>query len=98
MIDQARVSELLVEWQDRRDRGQGVSPEELCAGCPELAAPLREKILALTSMEAFMGLSPTPGGPPSLPAPDVETPLPPPEKGQLTVSGATPVAAPETLA
>src|SRR4051794_27373336 len=98
MLDQARVSDLLVDWQDRRDRGQGVSPEELCACCPELAAALREKVLALTAMEDFMGLSDTPGGPPGLPAPNVGTPLPPPEKGQLTLSRAAPVTAPETVA
>jgi formylglycine-generating enzyme required for sulfatase activity len=55
------VEELLLCWQERRDRGQSVSPEELCAGRPELLAELQRRVQALASMQAFLG-GPGPGG------------------------------------
>src|SRR5262249_35883758 len=38
----------------RRARGEPCPAEELCAGCPELAEPLRRRIRDLESMEAFI--------------------------------------------
>jgi serine/threonine protein kinase len=55
MSDNSRLSELLLRWQDHRDKGQTLSPEELCVGCPEFVDELRQRIDALCSMEAFMG-------------------------------------------
>jgi eukaryotic-like serine/threonine-protein kinase len=36
-----RLAELLVAWQDRADRGQAVTAEELCRDCPELLSDLQ---------------------------------------------------------
>jgi hypothetical protein len=49
------VGELLLRWQELRERGQSVTPEELCAGHPELLGELRRRVQALDSMEGFLG-------------------------------------------
>jgi tetratricopeptide (TPR) repeat protein len=55
MTGSSRLDSLLLEWQARRARGEPCPAEELCAGCPELAEPLRRRIRDLESMEAFLG-------------------------------------------
>jgi serine/threonine protein kinase len=54
MGDLHLVNELVLRWQDQRDRGQPVSVEELCADCPELLGELKRQIEALQSMESFL--------------------------------------------
>src|SRR5687768_15923514 len=44
MPDDARVSDLLLRWENHRQQGRSVSPEELCRDCPELIAALKERI------------------------------------------------------
>src|SRR5262245_937924 len=51
-----QLTELRLRWQEHRDRGEAVSPEELCADCPELLDELRGQIDALQAMEAALGL------------------------------------------
>src|SRR5262245_11752186 len=41
-----RLDELLLQCQHRRDVGEPVTPEELCAGCPDLLEDLRNQIEA----------------------------------------------------
>src|SRR5437764_11358750 len=44
-----RLEDLLDVWDERRQRGELISPAELCADCPELESELRrlmERILA----------------------------------------------------
>jgi serine/threonine-protein kinase len=55
MADQPSVSELLLRWQGGRQRGEAISAEELCAGCPELLDEVRRRIAALQSMDATLG-------------------------------------------
>jgi WD40 repeat protein len=55
------LTELFSVWQQERDRGTPVTPQELCANNPELLAPLQRKITALESMLAFVA------GPDSVP-------------------------------
>jgi len=50
------LSERLLRWQERRERGEEPTPEELCADHPELAGELKERIAALRSMEQFLGV------------------------------------------
>jgi serine/threonine protein kinase len=52
------LGELLLRWQELRDEGRSVEADELCAGRPELAPPLRERIAALRAMEAVLGVGP----------------------------------------
>src|SRR5947209_17237373 len=56
MATAPEASELLLRWQDLRRQGTPVTPEELCAGCPERAADLRRQIRAIESMEAMLGV------------------------------------------
>jgi serine/threonine-protein kinase len=44
MAETDRLLDLLVEWEDRRRRGQAVASEELCPDDPALRAALRERI------------------------------------------------------
>src|SRR5262245_44810086 len=52
------LSDLLLLWNERRQQGQPCSPDELCAACPELTAPLRQRIEAVEAMERRLGLRP----------------------------------------
>ncbi len=36
MNDQAKLDELVIEWDERREHGETVTAEELCHDCPEL--------------------------------------------------------------
>src|SRR5262249_4462980 len=61
-----RLSELVSRWQ----QGGRPPPEELCADCPELLAPLRDRLEALAWMESFLEAGPgRPGEDAALPAP-----------------------------
>jgi hypothetical protein len=57
MADETRLDRLLQDWQERRRQGQSVTAEELCAGCPELAEPLRKRMRDLDSMQGFLGVT-----------------------------------------
>jgi serine/threonine protein kinase len=51
------LEDLLLRWQELRQQGQKPSIEELCSSHPDLAAELRQRIAALESMEALLGLA-----------------------------------------
>ena len=55
MNEASRLDGLVLRWQERREQGQEVPLEELCAGCPELLEDLKREIKGLVSMEAFLG-------------------------------------------
>jgi serine/threonine protein kinase/tetratricopeptide (TPR) repeat protein len=61
MAINARLVELLVRWEDLRAQGRDASPEELCAGCPDLARELERRIGGLNAFDARFG----PEGPPA---------------------------------
>src|SRR4051812_5405773 len=56
MSDDPRLESLLLDYQARQGEGRPCSPEEVCAGCPEVLEPLRQRIRELESMEAFLGV------------------------------------------
>jgi WD40 repeat protein len=58
-VGPATVDELVLLWRERRAGGETVTPEELCAGRPDLAAPLRQRISDLERMEALLGVGAT---------------------------------------
>src|SRR5262249_37940401 len=45
------VSGLVLRWQEARCLGKSLTPEELCADCPELCVPLARELEALQSIE-----------------------------------------------
>lgn len=49
-----RLTDLLLRWEDLRDEGKDISPEELCTDCPELMAELKNKIQALKQMDPVL--------------------------------------------
>lgn len=54
MTDQERLEELLDRWEEAHERGEPVSPQELCAACPELLTALEKQISALQSVDEWM--------------------------------------------
>ncbi|MBA4189456.1 MAG: hypothetical protein C0467_15810 [Planctomycetaceae bacterium] len=52
------IDELLIRWQDLRQRGLPASVRELCVDHPELIDELAKRISAFESMEALLGLGP----------------------------------------
>src|SRR5262249_2330394 len=50
-----RVSELLLDWQELRQKGQTVTAAELCADCPELAKELERRMATVDYWEQFLG-------------------------------------------
>src|SRR5262245_29189809 len=63
MSDEARLSDLLLRWEEQRASGQEASTLELCRDCPELLAELERRVQALTEMDRFLHEDdPTPVG------------------------------------
>src|SRR5262245_56011933 len=50
-----RVEDLLLRWEELSERGEPVSPEELCRDCPELLDELRRRVSALQDLNAALG-------------------------------------------
>src|SRR2546421_36872 len=60
------IDDLLLEWQEARERGRPCAAEQLCAGHPEVLGQVRERIAALEAMHALRGLDqPTAPRPPA---------------------------------
>jgi hypothetical protein len=47
MIIDARVIELLMQWEAARQAGRNITPDELCKDCPELLDEIRQRIADL---------------------------------------------------
>lgn len=45
-----QVEELLLQWEELREQGQPVAPEDLCRGTPELLPELRRRIAVLEAI------------------------------------------------
>ena len=58
MTDDDRISELMVRWEEARQQGVFLSPEELCADCPQLTAALSKRIRSVVTMERVLGVDP----------------------------------------
>jgi len=65
-----RLEQLLLRWQELRQLGQDVSPQALCADCPELAEALLHKTEAISYWETFLGMRCDTGRPASSPPAD----------------------------
>ncbi len=67
--DDARMAELLLRWEELRQRGRSVSAEDLCSTCPELAADLGRHIAVLQRMDQLQADTETEDNGRSDPAP-----------------------------
>ena len=52
MSRQSLLSEMRLCWHEARERGEGLTPEQLCINHPELLRELKQQISAVESMEA----------------------------------------------
>jgi urea transport system substrate-binding protein len=57
MIDDARVEELLLTWEESRAVGEPLSAEELCRDCPELLEVIRRRIRDLRAISSVLDLA-----------------------------------------
>jgi WD40 repeat protein len=48
------LADLLLEWEERRERGEKSTPEDLCRDHPECLEPLRARIAALQAMSPLL--------------------------------------------
>ncbi len=51
MTDDDKIADLLLSWEEARERGESITAEELCGDCPELLDTLRERIRLLKNAE-----------------------------------------------
>lgn len=51
------IEELMLRWEDARQQGRFLSPEELCGAAPHLAEELRRRIRGVLAMERVMGVA-----------------------------------------
>src|SRR5262245_60377476 len=63
------IDDLLLEWQEARERGRPCAAEQLCAGHPEVLEQVRERIAALEAMHALLRLDQPPLPRPRAPHP-----------------------------
>jgi tetratricopeptide (TPR) repeat protein len=63
------VPELVSRWQELQRQGKTVSPEELCAACPERLDELKRHLQAVGAMQSFLGLGGGADAPNMPPAP-----------------------------
>jgi tetratricopeptide (TPR) repeat protein/tRNA A-37 threonylcarbamoyl transferase component Bud32 len=78
-----RISDLLLQWEEAREQGRDLTPEELCRDCPEFLAEVARHIQALRKLAPLLDTRDT----------DVETPPPaPPPTPHASVSPALGVA------
>src|SRR5262245_5594384 len=54
-----RVEDLLLRWEELSERGESVTPAELCRDCPELLDELRRRIRALQALNPALATPPT---------------------------------------
>jgi hypothetical protein len=64
-----RIVDLLLRYEELRQAGQPVTPEEVCADCPELLEGLRRGIRHIDHLEQFIGHTEIDHAPRTIPAP-----------------------------
>lgn len=72
MTPSSRLLELLVRWQQHREQGQLLTPEELCWDSPELVLQLKQYIEALNLSASFLDQESIPSFPSAQPAETID--------------------------
>jgi hypothetical protein len=62
--DDRRIEDLLLQWEDARERGRNLSTLDLCPDRPELAQELARRIAALLHLDPALDGSGTSAGHP----------------------------------
>jgi serine/threonine-protein kinase len=86
MSGDPRLSDLLLRWEELRDQGRPVAPEELCRDCPELIDEVRRQVRALEALHPVLQQAPTASAEP----PTAEGPVPPEEATTTSWAGGPP--------
>jgi serine/threonine protein kinase len=60
MSREKQVSQLLLQWEEAQINGTSVSPEQLCADCPELLEELKGQITIVKAMNPVLDVTPMP--------------------------------------
>ena len=61
MSDDTKIDELLDRWEELREQGESISPEELCRDCPELVEAGWTKLAQLNKIrETSSPIEPNP--------------------------------------
>jgi WD40 repeat protein/serine/threonine protein kinase len=76
MTADPRVLQLILRWEEQRDQGQVLTPEELCHDCPELLESVRDQLAGLAGLKGLLNTTRLTGlplsekgvGDPSLPS------------------------------
>jgi WD40 repeat protein len=76
MADDPLLSQLLARWEEARERGEPLTPEELVGGRTQLLPELRRQNAALVAFDSAMGTAVVGG--PTLPCPAPATAVPRP--------------------
>jgi hypothetical protein len=82
MTRETQLDELLLRWEECRQKGKSTTAEELCADCPELLEELKKRISALGALDRVLAVTPSPDAStltyevPPKPAPEVWPILP----------------------
>src|SRR5438128_837288 len=63
----ARVTELVLRWEELRDHGRSMTAEELCRECPELLQEVKHRLAALASVDRKLASGPAGRSPQRLP-------------------------------
>jgi serine/threonine-protein kinase len=58
-----RIVDLLVRYEELREAGQAVTPEDVCADCPELLEGVRRGIRRIDRLDRLIGQTEMEGGP-----------------------------------
>src|SRR5262245_9805607 len=57
MSREKQVSQLLLQWEEAQINGTSVSPEQLCADCPELLEELKGQITIVKAMNPVLDVT-----------------------------------------
>jgi WD40 repeat protein/tRNA A-37 threonylcarbamoyl transferase component Bud32 len=90
MTEPSSLDDLVSRWQHLRQQGETLSPEELCADCPERVAELRERLRELDTH--VRSLPDSNGGPPATPVAHAPPTVAPPGANDRLTSTSPPLA------
>jgi len=61
-MDDSRLNDLLLDWEERFDKGQDMSAEDLCRDCPHLGAELARRIAVIRKVARLAAPAISPAG------------------------------------
>src|SRR5215475_9713513 len=51
------TEELMLRWEEARQKGRDLPPEALCADCPDRTEEIRRRIVSILAMEKLLGVT-----------------------------------------